>query len=105
MTDVNLKNSCIIRKTMREAEFKELDDGTFYGEVKSCPGVWANEKTLMRCRKVLQEILEEWLIIKEFEDSSQEEELAKGYKAISESDIEIYLPAQAEVVLRDDKAR
>ncbi|OPX87259.1 MAG: hypothetical protein A4E54_01755 [Pelotomaculum sp. PtaB.Bin117] len=31
------------------------------------------------------------------------EEVAEGYKAMLENDIEIYLPAQAEVVLRDDK--
>ncbi|MDK2846044.1 MAG: hypothetical protein PWR18_646, partial [Synergistales bacterium] len=38
--------------------------GTFFGEIPSCPGVWANEKTLEVCRDVLREVLEEWLILK-----------------------------------------
>lgn len=49
---------------MREAKYKILEDGTFYGEIPPCPGVWANEKTLEKCREVLQEVLEEWLILK-----------------------------------------
>ncbi len=28
------------------------------------PGVWANENSLEECREVLQEVLEEWLILK-----------------------------------------
>lgn len=28
------------------------------------PGVWANEATLDCCRQVLQEVLEEWLLLK-----------------------------------------
>ncbi|HPU77926.1 MAG TPA: type II toxin-antitoxin system HicB family antitoxin, partial [Thermosynergistes sp.] len=31
---------------MHEATYKMLEDGTFFGEIPSCPGVWANEKTL-----------------------------------------------------------
>jgi hypothetical protein len=27
-------------------------------------GVWANESTLDACREVLQEVLEEWLVLK-----------------------------------------
>jgi predicted RNase H-like HicB family nuclease len=27
-------------------------------------GVWANEDSLDRCREVLQEVLEEWLLLK-----------------------------------------
>ncbi|WP_409375860.1 type II toxin-antitoxin system HicB family antitoxin [Candidatus Sordicultor fermentans] len=30
----------------------------------SCPGVWANEKTLEECRDVLKEVLEEWIVLK-----------------------------------------
>ncbi len=45
-------------------------------------------------------------LLREIEKDRLEEEMAEGYKAMSENDIEIYLPAQAEVVLRnDDKAR
>ncbi len=49
---------------MHEAKYKILKDGTFYGAIPSCPGVWSNEETLERCREVLQEVLEEWLILK-----------------------------------------
>lgn len=49
---------------MHEAKYKILEDGTFYGEIQSCPGVWANKETLESCREVLREVLEEWLILK-----------------------------------------
>ena len=49
---------------MYEARYKMLENGTFFGEIPSCPGVWANEKTLELCRDVLREVLEEWLILK-----------------------------------------
>lgn len=49
---------------MHEATYEMLEDGTFFGEIPSCPGVWANEKTLEMCRNVLREVLEEWLILK-----------------------------------------
>jgi len=53
-----------INSAMEEAKYKILEDGTFFGEIESCPGVWSNESTLERCREVLQEVLEEWLLIK-----------------------------------------
>ncbi len=49
---------------MHEAKYKILEDGTFFGEIPSCPGVWANEKTLEKCRDVLREVLEEWIVLK-----------------------------------------
>lgn len=49
---------------VHEAKYKMLEDGTFFGEIPSCPGVWANEKTLEMCRDVLREVLEEWLVLK-----------------------------------------
>ncbi|WP_353733695.1 hypothetical protein [Syntrophothermus sp.] len=30
----------------------------------ACPGVWAKETSLEKCREVLQEVLEEWLVLK-----------------------------------------
>jgi predicted RNase H-like HicB family nuclease len=53
-----------VETAMHEAKYKMLEDGTFFGEIPSCPGVWANEKTLEVCRDVLREVLEEWLILK-----------------------------------------
>ena len=53
-----------IREAMRRARFKRLDDGTCFGEIPRLAGVWANEATMETCREVLQEVLEEWLILK-----------------------------------------
>ena len=53
-----------IREAMKRARFKTLDDGTCFGEIPGLSGVWANEATVKTCRKVLQEVLEEWLILK-----------------------------------------
>ncbi|MEW6447275.1 MAG: type II toxin-antitoxin system HicB family antitoxin [Bacillota bacterium] len=56
--------SAFVAAAMAEARYKVLDDGTFFGEIPSCPGVWANEDALEKCREVLQEVLEEWLVLK-----------------------------------------
>ena len=52
-----------IESAMREAHYEILEDGTYYGEIPSCPGVMANEKTLERCREILEEVLEGWVIL------------------------------------------
>ena len=49
---------------MARARYKILDDGTYFGEIPSLKGVWANDKTLEACRAELQEVLEDWLVIK-----------------------------------------
>jgi len=49
---------------MKRARFKTLDDSTSFGEIPGLAGVWANERTIERCREVLQEALEEWLVLK-----------------------------------------
>ena len=53
-----------IDEAMRRATYKILEDGTYYGEIAGFPGVWASEATLEECRRVLQEVLEEWLLLK-----------------------------------------
>lgn len=53
-----------IREAMRRARFKTLDNGTCFGEIPGLVGVWANEANVETCREVLQEVLEEWLILK-----------------------------------------
>jgi len=53
-----------IRAAMKRARFKTLDDVTCFGEIPGLVGVWANEATVKTCREVLQEVLEEWLILK-----------------------------------------
>jgi len=53
-----------IHKAMKRARYKMLPDGTHFGQVPGIAGVWANETTLDRCQEVLQEVLEEWLVLK-----------------------------------------
>ena len=53
-----------INAAMTRAKYKIIDDGTYFGEVPRLEGVWANAKTLENCRQELQEVLEDWLIVK-----------------------------------------
>lgn len=52
-----------IEAAMSKATYEILEDGTFYGEIPQCPGVYANTKTLEDCRSELQEVLEGWIIL------------------------------------------
>jgi len=49
---------------MAQAKYKILEDGNYFGEIPGLQGVWASEKTLEKCRAVLREVLEEWIILK-----------------------------------------
>ena len=52
---------------MRKASYEILpDDGTFYGEIPGFDGVYANADTLERYREELEEILEEWILLRVF---------------------------------------
>lgn len=54
-----------IQKAMEHAHYEILsDDGTFYGEIPECPGVYANAVTLEKCRYELDEVLEEWILFR-----------------------------------------
>jgi len=53
-----------INTAMNTARYEIMEDGNYYGEIPPCPGVWASGKTLEKCREELQEVLEEWLILK-----------------------------------------
>ena len=53
-----------ISAAMNRARYKIIDDGTYFGEVPGLEGLWANAKTLESCRNELQEVLEDWLIVK-----------------------------------------
>ena len=53
-----------IAQKLAQAKYKILDDGNYFGEIPGLEGVWASEKTLENCRRALQEVLEEWLILK-----------------------------------------
>jgi hypothetical protein len=53
-----------IREAMKRARYRTLRNGTSFGQIPGLAGVWANEGKLDECRNVLQEVLEEWLILK-----------------------------------------
>lgn len=53
-----------ISKKLKVAEYEKLNDGTYWGEVPGIKGVWANAENLERCRNELQEVLEDWLLLK-----------------------------------------
>ena len=53
-----------LHEAMKRARYKTLPDGTHFGQIPGLAGVWANENTLDRSQEVLQEVLEEWLILK-----------------------------------------
>ena len=53
-----------INKTLRTAKYKILENGTYFGEIPNIKGVWANARNLEDCRKELEEVLEDWLLLK-----------------------------------------
>lgn len=53
-----------INKKLKLAQYKILKDGDYFGEIKGLSGVWANASNLEDCRKELQEVLEDWILLK-----------------------------------------
>lgn len=54
-----------LQAALRHAKYEILsDDGSYYGEIPECNGVYANSKTLEGCRDELREVLEEWVLFR-----------------------------------------
>lgn len=54
-----------MQKALDSAHYEVLaDDGSYYGEIAACPGVLANASTLEGCRRELESVLEEWLLLR-----------------------------------------
>jgi len=53
-----------IEKKMKDARYRKLSDGAYFGEIVGVKGVWAEADNLEECRAELQEVLEEWLLLK-----------------------------------------
>jgi predicted RNase H-like HicB family nuclease len=54
-----------IRAAMGKARYEILsDDGSYYGEIPGFHGVYANAETLETCRDELEEVLEEWILLR-----------------------------------------
>jgi predicted RNase H-like HicB family nuclease len=67
------KGKVMIRKyiqtAMEHARYEILqDDGTYYGEIQECPGVYSNAPTLEKCRNELEEVLEEWILFRVYKN-------------------------------------
>lgn len=76
--------TAFINAAMRDAKYKILEDGTFWGEIPICPGVWANTDTLEKCRDELQEVLEEWICLM----SEENQDAHKNKKEINKGIVE-----------------
>ena len=58
-----------IQNALRHAKYEILDDdGSFYGEIPVCNGVYANAATLEECREQLEEVLEEWILLRVYKN-------------------------------------
>jgi len=53
-----------IEAAIERAEYKRIEDGSWFAEIPGFPGVWANGKNVEACRRELIEVLEEWLVLK-----------------------------------------
>ncbi len=54
-----------IQAALGHAKYEVLpDDGTYYGEITECNGVYANADNMEQRREQLREVLEEWGLLR-----------------------------------------
>jgi predicted RNase H-like HicB family nuclease len=54
-----------LREAMRKAHYQMLeDDGTFYAEIPGFQGVLSNAASPEECRTRLEQVLEEWVLLR-----------------------------------------
>jgi len=53
-----------IKVAVKQAQYKQLEDKSWFAEISGYPGVWANAVTIEDCRSELIEVLEEWILLK-----------------------------------------
>lgn len=51
-------------EALRRARYSQLDDGSYAAEVRGLEGVIATGETLEECRERLQEVIEEWGLVR-----------------------------------------
>ena len=56
--------SDFIARKLKDAKYRLLKNRTYFGEIPGLRGVWANAKNLEDCRRELQEVLEDWILLK-----------------------------------------
>ena len=59
-----------IRAAMREARYELMEDGRFFAVIPPCAGLWADGDTLEGAREHLQDVLEDWILIKARHDDA-----------------------------------
>jgi predicted RNase H-like HicB family nuclease len=52
-----------IQAAMRQARYRILEDGSYFGEIPGFQGVWANDDSLELCREELRSVLEGWILL------------------------------------------
>ena len=54
-----------IQAALENARYEIIDDEEpYYGEVPGLDGVWSNGNTLEECRQNLEEVIDEWVIVR-----------------------------------------
>jgi predicted RNase H-like HicB family nuclease len=54
-----------IQAGLRHAKYEILpDDGSYYGAIPECAGVYSNADNLEDCRDQVREVLEEWVLFR-----------------------------------------
>lgn len=54
-----------IQEAIKRAKYEIIDDDEpFYGEVPGLKGVWAQGKTLEKCRENLAEVIDGWIFVR-----------------------------------------
>jgi predicted RNase H-like HicB family nuclease len=53
-----------IQAAMRVAHYEAMEGGRFFATIPPCDGLWAEGATLEGAREELQDVLEDWILIK-----------------------------------------
>ena len=61
--DVRFVLSAYVDAALRDATYDKLDDGSYGGRIRSCPGVVAFGTTLRECEDALRATLEDWILV------------------------------------------
>lgn len=53
-----------LEEALGRARYTQLEDGTYCAEVRGLRGVIATGSSLERCRTALEEVVEEWVLVR-----------------------------------------
>jgi|SRR5215510_6103796 len=53
-----------LREAIKSADLKRLEDGTWFGEITTCPGVWASADEPDQAILELKDVLFDWVVLK-----------------------------------------